>query len=206
MRGEQRASPASTAARTGCCGRDRPRPATGRGRPRRRSRLVRTAPPRCRRRPRRGAVDVAHQVLDVDACRPGRRASRDRPACANGRTSRKPPAASASVHADLDGLDVGARHHDVVDAHVAEPQDVGEHRPLFGREAAVRRSSARARRRYPRGSSRSAQAHGRLQSVEPAPRARAHCSGRYCPAPAAVHWSAVASGLFIVSSAAARAA
>ena len=41
----------------------------------------------------------------------------------------------AEADVDLDGLDVGARHHDVVDAHIAQAQDVGEHRPLFRREA-----------------------------------------------------------------------
>ena len=35
---------------------------------------------------------------------------------------------------DLDRLDVGARHHDVLDAHLAQPQDVVEHRPLAGRK------------------------------------------------------------------------
>ena len=42
----------------------------------------------------------------------------------------------AEADVDLDRLDVGARHHDVVDAHLAQAEDVGEHRPLFRREAA----------------------------------------------------------------------
>ena len=34
----------------------------------------------------------------------------------------------------IDRLDVGARHHDVVDAHVAELEDGAEHGALFRRE------------------------------------------------------------------------
>ena len=41
----------------------------------------------------------------------------------------------AEADVDIDRLDIGARHHDVVDAHLAETKDVGEHRPLFRREA-----------------------------------------------------------------------
>ena len=52
---------------------------------------------------------------------------------------------------DLDRLDVGARHHDVLDAHFAQAQDVVEHRPLVGREGRRRRPRSRpARRRGPR--------------------------------------------------------
>ncbi len=34
----------------------------------------------------------------------------------------------------VDGLDIGARHHHVGDAHLAEAQDVVQHRPLIGRK------------------------------------------------------------------------
>ncbi len=34
----------------------------------------------------------------------------------------------------VDGLDVGARHHDVLDAYLAEAENVVQHRPLFGQE------------------------------------------------------------------------
>ena len=36
--------------------------------------------------------------------------------------------------ADFDGLDVRARHHDVLDAHLAQPEDVAQHGTLAGRK------------------------------------------------------------------------
>ena len=41
----------------------------------------------------------------------------------------------AEANVDVDRFDVGARHHDVVDADVAQAKNIGEHRPFFRREA-----------------------------------------------------------------------
>ena len=46
--------------------------------------------------------------------------------------SRKIAITSASERLDVDRLDVGARHHHVLDAHVAELQDGAEHGALVG--------------------------------------------------------------------------
>ena len=37
----------------------------------------------------------------------------------------------------VDRLDIGSRHHDVLDTNLAEPEDVVQHGPFFGREGAA---------------------------------------------------------------------
>ncbi|MNE28038.1 hypothetical protein D3C80_1214650 [compost metagenome] len=41
----------------------------------------------------------------------------------------------ADGHVHVHRLDIGARHHDVLDAHFAETEDVVQHRPLIGRKS-----------------------------------------------------------------------
>ena len=95
--------------------------------------------------------DVGKQIADVDhAARIVERFAH-RPACANGRIPRRGIISSPMVMSDLDRLDIGARHHDVFDAHFAEAQDVVEHGPFVGRERLViARRRRQARRRSPR--------------------------------------------------------
>ena len=80
-----------------------------------------------------GVGDIGHQVLDVDE------ADRVVERLAEYRHARMARLAEfdqevADGDADVDGIDVGARHHDIVDADLAQPEDVGQHRPFFGRE------------------------------------------------------------------------
>ena len=105
-------------------------------------------------------------------CPSGRRGSRDRPAGANGRPSRNRLEQFGERRCSADRDDVGARHHDVVDADAAEAEHVLEHRPLLRREVRRPRRSRRARPRGPRGSSRGPSGRSaRQQSVVPARRA-----------------------------------
>ena len=111
--------------------------------------------------------DVADEVLDVDeADRVVEGLAIDRHARMAGLLEAREELAERDV--DLDRLDVGARHHDVLDAHVAEPQDVGEHRPLFRREAAGGVVRGERLGEILADGALGLQADGRLEAVEPA--------------------------------------
>ena len=93
------------------------------------------------RRLLRAAGDVGDDVADVDhAARVVERIAIDRHA----RMARFLELVQqfAERDVDVDGLDVGARHHDVLDAQFAQPEDVVEHRAFFGREGPLVRARA----------------------------------------------------------------
>jgi hypothetical protein len=72
-------------------------------------------------------LDETHRVVE--------RLAKNRHARMAGLEERREEIAEAGV--DRHCLDVGARDHDVVDAGLAQAEDVVQHRPLFRREAAL---------------------------------------------------------------------
>jgi hypothetical protein len=80
--------------------------------------------------------DVRHQVLDVDhADRIVEGLAVDRHARMAGGLEGADEVGQRNR--DVDGIDVGPRHHDIVDPRLAETQDVAQHRPFLGREGGV---------------------------------------------------------------------
>ncbi len=112
------------------------------------------SPARCASGPAVGAVPamIVEEVADVDHRRGVvERVAIDRQARMAGGAEHG-RAASPSVASAGDRDDVGARHHHVADAALAQAQHVGEHRPLLRRrDRRARRSSSPGPRRSPRG-------------------------------------------------------
>jgi len=87
----------------------------------------------------------------------------------------------ADRNRNIDSVDVGAWHHDIVNVHLTQPENVGEHRPFFGRKSAGDFIVGERLGKILADRTRCLEPKGLLETVDP-PLMRAIAVGRYSTA------------------------